>query len=425
MKRVVITGMGIVAPNGNELCKFYNSLTLGISGLKTYPCLKDSNLVCNVAGVPELDNESDRKIKEHLNQSVFNAIGSLNIKYALNASIQAINDAALQWSKTETLWDAGCIFGTSTADINELKNIIKKVDEKRIRELGVRNIEQFMTCGISAYIAGVFGLANRVYTNSSACATGTDSILLAYEHIKNGYANVMVAGSTEAPSHYIWANFDNMRILERGFNEFPEKASRPMDVQARGFIPAAGAGTIVLEELNTAVKRGAKIYAEVLGGSSNCGGQRDRGSMTNPNSDAVIRCIFNAVSNANIDSKDIGLICGHLTGTMGDKTEIHNWSKALNRAGEYFPFINTVKSMTGHCLSGAGSIECIAAILQLYNQTIHLNKNCEIIQTEIIDIISGKKIPTTTFLHEFDTVIKANFGFGDANACLIFKKYKL
>jgi 3-oxoacyl-[acyl-carrier-protein] synthase I len=422
MYRVAVTGMGVIAPNASGKDNFMNAIMNGVSGIKVNQQSKSLNLGCTVAGVPDFGEEQNSVLKQYLSPSVYNAIESLNIKYALCAAIEAAEDAGIVKDRQHVSMDYGCIFGTSTCDLTHLQKILEKVDNAQIRQLGVRNIEQVMTSGISAYIASVFGLAGRVYTNSSACATGTDSVLLAYETIRNGAAKMMIAGSSESPSHYIWANFDNMRILARGYNENPEKASRPMSAEAGGFVPAAGAGALVLEELKTARSRGARIYCEILGGAGNCGGHRNGGSMTNASSEGVVHCLSSAIANADIDAADIGLVSGHLTGTMGDRNEVANWAKVLQRYGDGFPYINTAKSMIGHCLSGAGSIECIATVLQLYNQVLHPNINCEHIHPEILETISSKCIPVTTTPSRFNLAVKANFGFGDANSCLIFKK---
>ncbi|MEO6000712.1 MAG: beta-ketoacyl-[acyl-carrier-protein] synthase family protein, partial [Chitinophagaceae bacterium] len=172
-----------------------------------------------------------------------------------------------------------------------------------------------------------------------------------------------------------------------------------------------------------AVKRGAKIYAEVLGGAVNSGAQRNGGSMTAPNREGVNRCITKALEHADTHPETIDLICGHLTATMADKIEVSNWSSALNRKNGNFPYINSVKSMIGHCLSAAGSIECVAAVLQLHHQFVHPNLNCEDLHPEITDLIDESCIATKSISTDIRKIIKANFGFGDVNACLVLSKY--
>jgi 3-oxoacyl-(acyl-carrier-protein) synthase len=280
-----------------------------------------------------------------------------------------------------------------------------------------------MISGVSAYLGGKLGLGNQVSTNSSACTTGAESILMAFERIKSGQAKRILAGSTSDSGPYIWGGFDAMRVCTFKHNEDPESGSRPMSESASGFVPGSGAGALVLEDLESALERGAKIYAEVLGGNVNSGGQRGLGSMTAPNPIAVQKCIQSAIENAGIQSKDIDTINGHLTATSKDSLEIQNWSEALGRSGVDFPYINSLKSTVGHCLSGAGSIESVASVLQLHHGFIFPNRNCEDVNPEITALIDSSRIPQKLIEKELSIVAKASFGFGDVNGCVIFKKY--
>ncbi len=145
--------------------------------------------------------------------------------------------------------------------------------------------------------------------------------------------------------------------------------------------------------------------------------------MTAPNSTAVQRCIQQALNNAQLDAQQIDAINGHLTATMMDSTEIRNWSEALGRSGDDFPYINSLKGMTGHCLSASGSIECVAAVLQLAGGFLFPNLNCEDLHPQISELISSEKIPLNNQECEIKYLAKASFGFGDVNACILFKKY--
>jgi 3-oxoacyl-(acyl-carrier-protein) synthase len=214
-----------------------------------------------------------------------------------------------------------------------------------------------------------------------------------------------------------------MRVMTYKYNDTPEEGSRPMSASASGFVPGAGAGALVLESLSSALDRKATIYAEVLGGNINSGGQRNGGTMTAPNAEAVQRCIKDAMLNANISAEQIDTINGHLTATSKDSLEIENWSKALNRKGDNFPYINSLKSMVGHCLAAAGSMEAVATVLQLKEQFIFPNINCEDMHPEILDLISKEKIVKQLVNTNVNIAIKASFGFGDVNGCIIFKKY--
>ncbi len=280
-----------------------------------------------------------------------------------------------------------------------------------------------MVSGASAYIAGILSLGNRVSSNSSACSTGAEAIITAYDRIRLGGAERMLAGGAESYSPYLWAGFDSMRVLNRTSNETPEKASRPLSASASGFVPSAGAGVLVLEEMEFAIKRGARIYAELIGGSVNCGGQKNGGSITACNPEGVQRCIQQSVEMARIAPEEIDAISGHLTSTMADPKEVRNWSIALNRKGKDFPYINSVKSMVGHSLGAAGGVESVAAILQLHHGFLHPSINCEDIHPETSAIIDPSRIPQQAIDLNLNIIAKASFGFGDVNSCMIFKKW--
>jgi 3-oxoacyl-(acyl-carrier-protein) synthase len=297
------------------------------------------------------------------------------------------------------------------------------VDDKSVRRLGSTVVSQTMLSGVSAYLGGILGLGNQVSTNSSACTTGTEAILMGYDRLKSGKAKRMLVGSTSDHGPYVWGGFDAMRVLTYKHNEAPSSGSRPMSASAAGFVPGSGAGAMVLETLESALERKATIYAEVLGGDVNSGGQRNEGTMTAPNSQAVQRCIQNAIRNANIKPEEIDAINGHLTATSKDFTEIENWSKALDLKGKDFPYINSLKSMVGHCLSASGAIESVASVLQIHQDFIFPNINCADLNEEIADLISEQKIPQTLMEREVNIVAKASFGFGDVNGCVVFKKF--
>jgi len=243
------------------------------------------------------------------------------------------------------------------------------------------------------------------------------------ERIRNGQATRMLAGGSEGASPYIWSGFDAMRVICRKFNDRPEQASRPMSASASGFVPGAGGAMFMLEELESALARGVRIYAEILGGMVNCGGHRMGGSITAPNPEGVRRCILGAIADAGIEPRQIDAINGHLTATYADPVEVKNWSAALERPPESFPYINSTKSMIGHCLGAAGAIECVAVVLQLCKGFIHPSLNCEDLHPEIVPF--AKSIPHTAVAHpDLKIVAKAGFGFGDVNSCLIFKKWE-
>ncbi|MFV8369730.1 beta-ketoacyl-[acyl-carrier-protein] synthase family protein [Flavobacterium sp. LB2R40] len=422
-KRVVITGLGVVAPNGVGLDAFTHAIKNGISGIKHDPELERLQFSCQIAGKPEVPTELALKYFSELELRNFNSTGIL---YGVIAGMDAWKDAGLSLnSNEEPDWDSGTIFGTGTSGIEKFRESIYKIDDFQTRRLGSTAVAQTMNSGVSAYLGGKLGLGNQVSTNSSACTTGTESILMAFERIKSGQAKRILAGSTSDSGPYIWGGFDAMKVCTFKHNDSPEQGSRPMSSSASGFVPGSGAGALVLEDLESAMKRGTTIYAEVLGGNVNSGGQRGLGTMTAPNPIAVQKCIQNALINAGISTNEIDAINGHLTATSKDSLEMHNWSKALQRRGIDFPYINSLKSMIGHCLSAAGSIESVASVLQLHQGFIFPNINCDDLHPEIVALIDGSRIPQQLINKDLNIIAKASFGFGDVNGCVIFKKYKV
>jgi len=421
-KRIVITGLGVVAPNGVGIDAFTNAIKNGISGIKHDTELERLQFSCQIAGKPEVSTELSLNYFTELEHRNFNSSGIL---YGVIAGMDAWKDAGLPIEiNEEPDWDSGTIFGTGTSGIDKFRESIYKIDDFQTRRLGSTAVAQTMNSGVSAYLGGKLGLGNQVTTNSSACTTGTESVLMALERIKSGQAKRILAGSTSDSGPYIWGGFDAMKVCTFKHNQTPEQGSRPMSASASGFVPGSGAGALVLEDLETALARGAKIYAEVLGGNVNSGGQRGQGSMTAPNSVAVQQCIKSALDNARIYPNEIDAINGHLTATSKDSLEIQNWSEALNRRGADFPYINSLKSMVGHCLSGAGSIESVASVLQLHHGFIFPNTNCEDLHPDITKQIDASRIPQQLIEKELTIIAKASFGFGDVNGCVIFKKYK-
>ncbi len=419
--RIVVTGMGVVAPNAIGLKEFKQALENGTSGIRFMPELADLNFGCQVAGQPSL---SEALLDQYFSPLERKTIQASGVLYGIIAGIQAWEDAGLSIpSKEEDPdWDSACIFGAGLAGAKVMRDSAYLIDEGKTKRLGSSSVQQVMSSGVSAHLGGRLGLGNQVTTNASACSTGTESILLAVDRIRMGRAKRVLCGACDSSGPYVWAGFDAMRVTNRRFNDQPEKASRPMSASARGFVPGAGAGAIVLETYESAQARGAKIYAEILGGYVNSGGQRTGGTMTAPNTQGILHCIQGALAETSIEGKDIDAISGHLTSTMFDPIEVEYWCKALERWGNDFPYIYSLKSMIGHCLSAAGAIESVAVILQLYHQFLHPSLNCEDLHPDIEKMINSTRIPRQTSPAKLNIIAKSSFGFGDVNSCVIFKK---
>ena len=423
-RRVVITGMGVVAPNATGIENFKTAIENAQSGIRFIQELKDLNFSCQIGGVPTIDNDI---LQPYLQSYNLNNL-SLVVRYACLSAIEAWQDAGFEIpdiDSPEPLWDTGLILGTGLAalDVIGQKNV-PMIDTGKVKRLGSTMIEQIMVSGNSAYVSGILGLGNQVSTISSACSTGTEALITAYNRVRSGLANRMLAGGSEAYTPYIWGGFDSMRVMNGTSNEQPEAGSKPMSALAQGFVPGSGAGMVIVEELETALKRGAKIYAEIVGGAVNCGGQRMGGSMTAPNSTAVQLCIKAALKDANTQTHEVDAISGHLSSTMADPVEVANWATALNRKGSDFPVINSTKSLVGHCLGAAGAIESVAAILQLQNGFMHASLNADPLHPDIANLIDTNCVPRTKAnMPNMQVLAKASFGFGDVNSCIVFKKY--
>jgi len=422
-RRVVVTGMGVAAPNAHGLDNFEQALREGRSGIRFQPLLEELKFGCQIAGIPE---NFDEIRKCYFDREKLMSIND-NIGYASVSAVDAWTDGgfSIPDSNDDTVdWDTGVIAGSGIGGMDTIaQSVVPMINEGRVRRLGSRVVEQVMNSGTSARIGGLIGAGNKVTSNSSACSTGNEAIIDALWRIRMGLAKRMIAGGSEGATPYIWGGFDAMRVICRKFNDNPTAGSRPLSATACGFVPGSGGAMLLLEDLETALNRGARIYAEVLGGAVNSGGQRMGGSMTAPNPEGVKRCIQAAVADAGINPREVDAINGHLTATYADPMEVKNWAAALERTPENFPYINATKSMIGHCLGAAGAIESVASVLQIYRGFVHPSINCEDVHPDIAEYAS--KIPQKCLeFPELKHLAKAGFGFGDVNSCIIFKKWE-
>ena len=421
-RRVVVTGIGVVAPNGVGAAAFEDALRSGRSGVRRVARLGELGFGCQVAAVPEGVDEIATAIFDGDEVMAMNS----NHRYACIAAVEAWRDAGLQRPSRdddEVDWRAGAVLGTGIGGMDTIaERVVPLTDSGRTRRLGGSTVEQVMASGISARVAGLFALGNQVTTNSSACSTGTEAVIEAFERIRGGQADRMLCGGSEGASPYTWAGFDAMRVTTRASNDEPEKASRPLSASAAGFVPAAGAGVLLLESLDSARERGARIRAEILGGAVNCGGHRGGGSMTSPNPAAVRRCVRDALADAHTDASSVDAINGHLTATGADPREIESWAAALGCTPATMPAITATKSMIGHALGAAGGIESVACVLMVANGFVHPSINCEDLHPQVAPFAASiarqmREMPALRVL------VKAGFGFGDVNACVVFGKW--
>jgi 3-oxoacyl-(acyl-carrier-protein) synthase len=419
---VVVTGLGVVAPNANGAAEFALALRKGRSGIRKSAEMERAGFACRVAGVPE---GTDALAEACFEPDELLAMNSSH-RYCALAAVEAWRDAGLERPARggeRVDWESGAVLGTGIGGMDTVaERIVPLVNEGKVRRLGSMAVEQCMASGVSARVSGLLALGNQVTTNSSACSTGVEAVALGAERIRRGQASRMVCGGAEGASHYIWAGFDAMRVLCRAFNDEPEKASRPLSATAGGFVPGAGAGVLVLESLEGALARGARIWAEVLGSAVNCGGQRGGGSMTAPNPTGVRRCIQGALADAGIGGREVDLVNGHLTATGADPAEVVAWSDALGRGPGEFPALTATKSLIGHTLGAAGAIECVATLVMLAGRFAHPCANCEDLHPAIAPFEASipreaRELPAARI------AVKAGFGFGDVNACIVFRRW--
>jgi 3-oxoacyl-(acyl-carrier-protein) synthase len=420
-KRVVVTGVGILAPNGSTKEEFCAALKVGKSGIKHWEHLKEGGFSCQIGGIPELSQE---RIKEYLTDEDLLAMNQTMV-YTAVASIDAWRDAGFTYDKNDRSSydpDTGAIIGTGFGGgESAIDKVAPRLLDKKIARMGSTAVEQSMSSGPVAKLAGLLGLGGKVSTLSSACTTGTEAIIDAFNYIQMGKYDRMLAGGAECAHPGVWGGFDAMRVTNRKMNDNPEKASRSLSASASGFVPGSGAGVLILESLDSALARGAKIYCEILAGELNCGGHRNGGSMTAPSPSGVQACIKRTVKSAGIKPEDITAINGHLTATMADPHEVRNWAAALGLPPEKMPLIQATKSMIGHGLGAAGGLECVAVALQLKYQFLHKTINCEDLHPEIEPWRASVNYETKEM--SVNIIAKSSFGFGDVNGCLIFKKY--
>lgn len=420
-RRVVVTGMGVLAPNGHGLADYEASLRRGRSGIRFFPGLAELGFACQVGGAPEGVADLSERYLTPLARSTMNTA----MLYAAIAALDCWSDAGLPPPdpQGQADWDTGAIIGTGIGGAETLCGIVgPRVSSGQVRRLGSAMVEQAMASSVSAAVGGLLGLGGQVTTNSSACITGTEAVIEAYYQIREGRISRMLAGGTESDSPYIWGCFDAMRVLSRGFNETPDQASRPLSGSSSGFVPGAGAGFLLLESWESARSRGARVYAEVLGGHVNSGGQRGLGSMTFPDPQGVQRCFREALRRSGVDPSEVDAINGHLTGTMADPWEVKNWQAALGVPAHKLPLLNGTKGLIGHALGAAGGLECVASVLQLAGGFVHGSVNCEDLHPELAPF--SDRIVRTTLETPIRTLAKSSFGFGDVNACVLFRRWE-
>jgi 3-oxoacyl-[acyl-carrier-protein] synthase-1 len=403
-KRVVITGLGIVSCLGNDAATVTESLREGRSGIALRQEQVDIGMRAHIAGAPDID------FAEHIDRKQLRFMGPA-AAYAYIAMQRAIDDAGLsqeQVSNERTGIIAGS-GGASSSSQTESSDIMR---ERGLRRVGPYRVTQTMGSTVSACLATPFRIKGVNYSISSACSTSAHCIGNAMEQIILGKQDMIFAGGGEELHWALSCMFDAMGALSTKYNDTPEKASRAYDANRDGFVIAGGGGMLVVEELEHAKARGAKIYAELVG----YGATSDGHDMVAPSGEGALRCMKQAMATV---EGDIDYINAHGTSTpAGDIQEL----KAVRAAfeGRNIPVIGSTKSLSGHSLGAAGVQEAIYSLLMQQNDFIAASANIEELDPE------AEGMPIAVQRHDgidLQRVMSNSFGFGGTNASLVFQKY--
>ncbi len=402
MRRVVVSGMGIVSCLGNSKEDVSSALRNGKSGIRHNPRYAEMGLRSQVCGSVDIDLEAliDRKHLRFMGDAAAYAYVSLH---------QAISDSGL--SSSEVCNErTGLIAGSGGASS---KNVVWGADTLRakgIRRLGPYLVPKTMSSTVSACLATHFGIRGINYSVTSACATSTHCIGTAVEQIQWGKQDVVFAGGGEEEDWSLAMMFDGMGALSSGYNDTPELASRAYDSARDGFVIAAGGGMLVLEELEHARARGARIYAEVTG----YGATSDGANMVAPSGEGAVRCMQQAITTV---QKPIDYINTHGTSTpLGDIAEL-NAIRAV--FGENVPPFSSSKSLCGHSLGATGVQEAIHCLLMMEHDFMAGSVNISELDEKAVGLPVLLKTREQAGLN---TVMSNNFGFGGTNASLVFER---
>jgi 3-oxoacyl-[acyl-carrier-protein] synthase II len=414
-KRVVVTGLGIVSCFGNDVDEFYNQLLAGKSGIGPidgFPCeaypTRFAGVIKNFDTGAYLDKKQARRVDPF-------------IRYSIVAGKKALEKAQLTEENLNQLNKSRCgiLIGSGMGGMHMFSGGVETLVKEGFKRVNPFFVPFIITNMGGALLAIDLGFTGPNYSISTACATGNYSIYSAAEHIRRGDADLMICGGAEAAITPMGvAGFVACKALSER-NETPEKASRPWDKQRDGFVMGEGAGVLILESLEHALARGAPIYAEYLGGSTNC----DAYHMTSPREDGsgVAECIQLALKDAAIPKEDINYINAHATSTQaGDMCEIRGIKTVF---GDHLSniSINATKSMIGHCLGAAGGIEAVATIKAIETGMLHPSINID----EPEEIMQGiDYVPGQAKAKKITAALSNSFGFGGHNSSLIFAPYR-
>lgn len=403
MRRVVITGMGIVSCLGNSKDEVLASLREGRSGIRFIQDYADRGLRSRVAGAVDVDLEAliDRKVRRFMGASA---------AYAYLAMRDAIEDSGLTQEMVSNP-RAGIIAASGGASSSQVVAAADICRERGVKKIGPYLVPRTMSSTVSACLATPFAIKGINYSITSACATSTHCIGNGMELIQFGKQDIVFAGGGEEEDWTLTMMFDAMGALSTKYNDTPGTASRPYDVTRDGFVIAGGGGMLVLEELEHALARGARIYAEVVG----YGATSDGADMVVPSGEGAARCMRMALADL---KHPVGYINTHGTSTpAGDITELHAIREVFD---DEMPAFSSTKSLTGHSLGATGVQESIYSLLMLEHKFLAASANI----TELDPVAKGMPIVLETQeAPTLNCVMSNNFGFGGTNGSLVFQTF--
>jgi len=409
-KRVVVTGLGTVNPVGIGIEETWKNIKAGKSGIGKITKFDASQLPSQIAG-----EVKGFKPEEFMPAKLVSRVDTF-IQYAIASTRMALEDAGLPLNDLGE--EVGVIIGVGMGGVGQIEHYTRILDERGYRRVTPFFIPMIIPNMAAGQVAILFGAKGPNTAVCTACAAGNHAIGESFRLIREGLAKVMICGGTESLiTPLCVAGFSVMKALSTR-NDEPEKASRPFDAKRDGFVIAEGCGILILEELEHALKRGAKIYAEIIGYGLNA----DAYHMTAPcpDGDGAARCIEMALKDAGIKPEDVDYINAHGTSTpLNDAAE----TKAIKKVfGEhaYKLMVSSTKSMTGHLLGGAGGLEGVLTVLSLYEGVIPPTINLEEPDPECdLDYV-----PNQARKADIKIALSNAFGFGGTNACVIFKKWE-
>ena len=402
MKRVVITGIGVVSCLGNNQEEVYQSLLNSKSGITFCEEYKEYNLKSNIHGKPNI------KLEDHIDRKILRFMGD-GSAYNYIAMKEAIKDSGLDESDVSNI-SSGMIMGSGGPSIKNVILAADKTREKNPKKMGPFIVPRTMASTASATLAVPFKIKGVNYTISSACATSGHCIGNAMELIQMGKQKIIFAGGSDEVHFALTAMFDAMTALSSKYNDNPVSASRPYDKTRDGFVISGGGGVLVLEEYEHAKARGAKICAEITG----YGATSDGYDMVAPSGEGAVRCMQMAL---NTSKNKIDYINTHGTSTpVGDITELKSIGEVFK--GE-IPKISSTKSLSGHSLGATSVHEVIYSLIMMKNNFISASANITDMDEE------AKKFPIVTNVEKnvnLNAIMSNSFGFGGTNATLVFEK---